>query len=245
MAEAPGQAYRLAYSRSGGPRTYGPFDRRGGALVRSWAAPLLLVLGLATGARAAERREVELAPPDSRTLREALARAEVCESPDPARVNVSPGFRYGCFCGAGHPGFVRDAGKKPADMTPEEREDLIARYYRVEPVDAIDAACRAHDVCWIWNARRAVACNDDFERTMRTLRIAFAEAGRGRCASLALDLQMAASYVIPSASWRDRAEKILWSPVTAVQAVMVQSGVLHPGYPHAGERCDPAQISRP
>jgi hypothetical protein len=86
----------------------------------------------------------------------------------------------------------------------------------VEPVDALDAACRDHDVCWIWNGRHAVACNQAFGSTMRTLRRTFKESGQDRCANLALDMQMAASYVLPSASWWDRAEKVLWSPVTAV-----------------------------
>jgi hypothetical protein len=48
--------------------------------------------------------------------------------------------------------------------------------------------------------------------TMRALRGDFKDAGQNRCANLALDMQMAASYVLPSASWRDRAEKVLWSP---------------------------------
>ena len=196
---------------------------------------VLLALGGSVLART--KRAVELTPPSSRTLRRALARAEVCRDPAPARVNVSPGFRYGCFCGAGYPGLARETGKRPKDMTPREREKLIARYYLVEPVDALDAACRDHDVCWIWNGRHAVACNEAFGSTMRTLRRAFQESGQDRCANLALDMQMAASYVLPSASWWDRAEKVLWSPVTAVQAVIVQSGVLRDTYPHPGELC--------
>ena len=193
----------------------------------------ILLLALCSSAHA--KRHVELTPPSSRALRKALARAEVCADPAPARVKVSPGFRYGCFCGAGQPGLARN--KRPKDMTPREREKLIVRYYAVKPVDAIDAACQAHDVCWIWNGRHAVACNEAFGDTMRGLRREFKDAGRDRCATLALDMQMAASYVLSSASWRDRAEKVLWSPVTAVQAVMVQSGVLHGSYPRGGERC--------
>ena len=185
----------------------------------------------------AKRPDVELTPPSSRMLRKALRHAETCGDPAPARVNVSPRFRYGCFCGAGYPGLAGETGERPKDMTPKEREKLIARYYAVKPVDALDAACRAHDVCWIWNGRHAVACNEAFENTMRRLRAAFREGGQDRCAHLALDMQMAASYVLPSASWRDRAEKVLWSPVTAVQAVLVQSGVLGGSYPHADELC--------
>lgn len=197
---------------------------------------LLGILLLALSSSAHAKRHVELIPPSSRALRKALAHAEVCSDPAPARVKVSPGFRYGCFCGAGYPGLARD--QRPRDMTPRQREKLIARYYAVKPVDAIDAACQAHDVCWIWNGRHAVACNEAFGDTMRGLRREFKDAGRTRCATLALDMQMAASYVLPSASWRDRAEKVLWSPVTAVQAVMVQSGVLHGSYPRDGERCE-------
>ena len=207
--------------------------------MRAHHAVLLGILALTAGIHAhagSKRNEVELTPPSSRALRRALARAEVCSDPAPARVNVSPGFRYGCFCGAGHPGLAGKTGKRPRDMTPREREKLVARYYAVKPVDALDAACREHDVCWIWNGRHAVACNKAFGSTMRTLRREFTDAGQDRCASLALDMQMAASYVLPSASWRDRAEKVLWSPVTAVQAVIVQSGVLHASYPEDGER---------
>jgi len=204
--------------------------------LRQSAWLLLGILALPATARAA-RRDVELTPPSSRMLRRALAHAEVCSDPAPARVNVSPGFRYGCFCGSGYPGLARETGKRPKDMTPREREKLIARYYAVKPMDAIDAACRAHDVCWIWNGRHAVACNEAFGSAMRALRGDFKDAGQSRCANLALDMQMAASYVLPSASWRDRAEKVLWSPVTAVQAAIVQSGALLDSYPHPDERC--------
>ncbi|HEX5042863.1 MAG TPA: hypothetical protein VFV75_08140 [Candidatus Polarisedimenticolaceae bacterium] len=200
----------------------------------------LTLLALISVAHARAKREVDLAPPSSRTLRRALARAEVCSDPAPARVKVSPGFRYGCFCGGGYPGLARESGKRPRDMTPREREKLIARYYAVKPVDALDAACRDHDVCWIWNGRHAVACNQAFGDAMRALRREFKDAGRSRCANLALDMQMAASYVLPSASWRDRAEKVLWSPVTAVQAVIAQSGALRDSYPQRDELCGAA-----
>ncbi|HET9298783.1 MAG TPA: hypothetical protein VFO11_02485 [Candidatus Polarisedimenticolaceae bacterium] len=204
---------------------------------RRWVLLALLALASASAAHARARRPVELAPPSSRTLRRALARAEVCADPAPARVKVSPGFRYGCFCGGGYPGLARETGKRPKDMSSHEREKLIARYYAVKPVDALDEACRDHDVCWIWNGRHAVACNQAFGSTMRALRGTFKDAGQDRCANLALDMQMAASYVLPSASWWDRAEKVLWSPVTAVQAVIVQSGALRDTYPHRGEVC--------
>jgi hypothetical protein len=205
----------------------------------------LLALAVAGSLHARARRAVELTPPSSRTLRRALAGAEVCSDPAPARVKVSPGFRYGCFCGGGYPGLAREFGKRPKHMTAREREKLIARYYAVKPVDALDAACRDHDVCWIWNGRHAVACNQAFGSTMRALRREFKDAAQGRCANLALDMQMAASYVLPSASWWDRAEKVLWSPVTAVQAVIVQSGALRDSYPHPDELCGPATAPSP
>src|SRR5688572_11019604 len=110
-----------------------------------------------------------LAPKPTRALRKALASAEVCAAPEPARVRVSPGFRYGCLCGLGYPGLARETGTRPRDMSRQEREALIARYYAIKPIDAIDEACRAHDVCWIWNGQREVACNEAFRTTLREL----------------------------------------------------------------------------
>jgi hypothetical protein len=171
-------------------------------------------------------------------LRKARAHAEVCSQPAPARVNVSPAFRYGCFCGAGHPGFADASGRPPAQLDRRQREKLVARYYAVKPVDAIDAACQAHDVCWIWNGRRTVACNDAFADAMRRLRAAFKEDEKPRCATLALDMQRAAEYVLPSVSWHDRAEKLLLSPVTAVEVLRVGASAFRDSYPHPDERCD-------
>jgi hypothetical protein len=177
-------------------------------------------------------------------LKRAASRAEVCRDPAPARVEVSPGFRYGCFCGGGYPGFRDPSGKKPQQLGRKEREKLVARYYAVEPVDAIDAACRAHDVCYVWKGQPDEACNDAFASTMKELRATFQEEGRERCAGLALDLRLAARAVFPSASFHDKAVKVLRAPLTAVEAMLVGAGALWDGYPHPGERCSPAPGSR-
>lgn len=77
---------------------------------------------------------------------------QLCEGINNGIPNVADlqNFKYGCFCGQGHPSFTSNG------LTTEE---LIAKYYSIEPKDDIDFICQKHDICWILSGERTIECN--------------------------------------------------------------------------------------
>jgi hypothetical protein len=228
------------------------------ALLARLLLPLLFALaGCATVSAppAAPVAQVVLHPALSPALAAALAQATMCESPVPARYAMSKSFKYGCFCGANHPAIAHPSGKAEADLDAGEREELVAQYYRIKPVDEIDAICQAHDVCWIARGGPALACNDAFEASMARLqqRLRAEVSGVGqtntrqwRCVQLARDMRMAARFVMrrqldengsPTGNYLSQ---VAASPAVAAYATLYGAGHLLDLYPHADERCQAA-----
>jgi hypothetical protein len=208
---------------------------------------LILFAGCSTVPKAPS---VEPAP--SPDLDRARAEAQVCTNPAVAREEVSKSFKYGCFCGAGYPGLKHPSGKAEQEFSPAERSELIASYLRIKPIDDIDAACQAHDICWVLNGRPELACNIAFKNRLDALRKAWnghlgwigSERQEYRCARLALDISFATATVMEGVS-NDAAEqtasdvtKAASLPLTAGYALVAQfGGTPSPHYPLAGERC--------
>lgn len=63
-------------------------------------------------------------------------------------------YRYGNFCGVGHPGFLADDAASP----PDRLRQLIA----LPAVDDIDRACKFHDICYELAAPDSKACDEGF-----------------------------------------------------------------------------------
>lgn len=103
----------------------------------------------------------DVTPPLTPLLKSSLSSAVECKSPVTAKVRLNPSsFRYGCFCGVGYPIVSHPSGKSKNELTLKERDELIAEYYKIKPVDDIDKACQNHDVCLIYKGRYDQDCND-------------------------------------------------------------------------------------
>ena len=215
------------------------------------AVPILIALILFAGCGTVpEVPGVE--PPPAPDLDRARAEAQPCANPAVAREEVSRSFKYGCFCGAGYPGLKHPSGRDGQNLSPPERNELIAGYLRIKPIDDIDAACQAHDICQILNGRPELACNIAFKSRLDELRQAWnadlgwigAERPEYRCGRLALDMSFATATVMEGLS-NDVAEqtasdvtKAASLPFTAGYALVAQfGGTPSPHYPLAGERC--------
>ena len=150
--------------------------------------------------------------PTSAAVSRAKANAALCATPIPATRELSRAFRYGCFCGENHPGLSHPSGKSEAALSRREREELAILYYQIKPVDAVDAACQAHDVCWLLSTTTSQECNEQFESELDELTDAFdAAADRlplgqrnnsqaRRCWALAGDIEVASLAVMASKS---------------------------------------------
>jgi hypothetical protein len=89
-----------------------------------------------------------------------IQHAKVCKNPAPAKENFDKDFKYGCFCGKDYPGLISHTGKSYRKLDRDEREKLIARYYKTKPIDTIDALCLKHDICYISTGRADPICDD-------------------------------------------------------------------------------------
>lgn len=123
-------------------------------------------------------------------LEAALEKPKFCKWPAPATRDIGPDWKYGCFCGKGHPPIKPEM---TTHLSEKERYDVIAKYYRIKPIDAIDEACQFHDVCWVLNGRAESVCNGVFASRLRDLEDRFERAGKTdqvkmKCGVLARDM---------------------------------------------------------
>jgi len=89
-----------------------------------------------------------------------IQHAKICSTPAPAKENFDKDFRYGCFCGKDYPGLISHTGKSYRNLDRDEQDELIARYYKIKPIDTIDALCLKHDICYISTGRADPICDD-------------------------------------------------------------------------------------
>jgi hypothetical protein len=94
------------------------------------------------------------------------AKAHARECKQPVAAQPGPGFRYGCFCGAGYPDLIHPSGKNDSALHRSERVELAVEYYRIKPIDDIDEACQAHDVCWLMRGDGDARCNHLFRQDL-------------------------------------------------------------------------------
>ena len=227
--------------------------------------PLVLVLGLVLlwALAACAPLKPQVAQPDPRTypMDAASIVAKTCEAPVAAKVQVSPSFKYGCFCGKGHPKF--DSSElQPGDLlTVEQRAAMVRKYLSIAPVDSIDAACQQHDICWTRFGRSELSCNRAFVDELDRLRAAWNEkrnfwdfnSAAYRCHFLARDIAFAAKSVMEAHSEDSTADGIerwakwIASPATLLYAsVTVVGGAIESNYPKPGAPClaPPAAATR-
>jgi hypothetical protein len=191
------------------------------------------------------------APPETDAIRIARQEAKVCVAPVVASPELSRTFKYGCFCGANHPDIQPESGESVSALSPARRADFIATYYRIKPIDALDRACQAHDICWILHGKAALSCNEQFRATLDYLWETFgsteSEATAGlnrRCASLALDMGAATLFLMEGSADDDPSSvgsfvgKLLNAPAATIYSALFIVGRSTFGeYPRTGEQC--------
>lgn len=193
-----------------------------------------------------------LRPDPTPVLLEAAERARECDLPVVAHVSLF-GFRYGCFCGSGHPNIpTADGG--PAHLLPDSTRTVhLAKLYAIRPVDDVDLACRDHDVCWSIRGSGDGACNDEFRKRLRFIRAAITKAPSSsdtkslawRCRILTGDMRTAFLTIFPKEQFDSRAASV-GSFIGRGFSTIVFGGPLlvlrlpvwvKDAYPKTGERC--------
>ena len=213
-------------------------------------ATIALLGGCATNATPPTTRDT--VPELTAALSIARASAVACPAPEAARPILSAEFKYGCFCGAGHPDIRHSSGRSVADLSLPERMELIEAYYRIQPIDDIDAACQAHDVCWVMHGRPLLQCNDQFRRMIDFLEDKFTElpaSGRPtdlstKCGFLANNMSFATTSFMEAADdfaptvAGQRFGRVVAAPLAALYAgLFVVYRNVFDYYPAPDERC--------
>ena len=118
--------------------------------------------------------------------------ARTCKNPAVAKENFDIDFHYGCFCGKKYPNIRHSSGKTYKHLNRKEREELIAKYYKIKPYDDIDKLCMKHDICFIYEGREDQLCNDAIYNGLRNLEKNFEQQSQNkkskRCQRLAIDI---------------------------------------------------------
>ena len=182
-------------------------------------------------------------------LRPPASAIRVCASPIPAQREMTDDWKYGCFCGKGHPA-LSDVTLKGHSR--EQREDLAKRYLAIKPIDDVDRACQTHDVCWIMNGDGHVDCNKAFEDRLDAIRKSLKARQEGvnstefRCSSMALDMSFASLGFMeddpdsdpPAALGRWLARVFVGYPLSLIYATAyLVRGAAGQKYPSPSERC--------
>jgi hypothetical protein len=188
-------------------------------------------------------------PFDEASLRQLAVQ---CDLPEVAKERASAKFRYGCFCGRGHPDLKDSRQGREASLSPVERSELVGKYLRIRPIDSIDRACQEHDVCWTRQGREELACNQILIAELDRLRAQWAPSEvervipevEARCEYMVVDMMYAfvllgpADGTDPAAIEADRAGKLLRLPITFLYGLRtVMAGALFSNYPRAEDRC--------
>lgn len=194
----------------------------------------------------------DLNPPLTPQMLKARAAARECPNPAIAEEKFDKNFRYGCFCGEKYPDIKPGVDKPLEELTYTERKALIARYYTIKPYDTIDAACQAHDICYIYNGEDSQACNDAFYKRLQQIYDAYDRTPEGgkpgtkawRCRMLASDLGAIFKTIFTAGDDISASRFSIFAMITpfTIANKMVQKSALsfseRSGYPLPHERCN-------
>ena len=194
----------------------------------------------------------DLNPPLTPQMQKAKTAARECSHPAMAEEKFDKSFRYGCFCGEDYPKIKLTLDKPLEAYTYSERKAVIARYYAIKPYDSVDAACQAHDICYIYNGEDDQECNDAFYRRLRQIYDAYDHTPEGgkpgtkawRCRMLASDLAAIFKTIFTAGDDISASRFSIFAMITpfTIANKMVQKSALsfseRSGYPLPNERCD-------
>ena len=213
---------------------------------------LVLSLSILTGTLFAEDSFEALNPPMSEREKVLAQKANLCQNPAEAEEKFDKTFRYGCFCGENYPDIKDPSLKPPEYLTYTQRKKLIEKYYTIRPYDTIDAVCRKHDICYIYNAGEEQACDDAFYKELRKIYDAYDKTKEGakpgtkawRCKILASDMSAIFKTIFTAKEDISTSRFAIFSlmtPFTIANKIVQKSALSmsdRSGYPLPFEKCD-------
>jgi hypothetical protein len=199
-----------------------------------------LLIGCASGPHPGQTL---IEPIQGGSISAAKAEATECREPAVPQRMPSPNFKYGCFCGAGHPNITAASGKSDSQLTVDERVELAHAFYRIRPIDDIDAACQAHDTCWLLNGEGRNECNRHFYRRIQYLSSRLLRQSKDdsdsdyRCFVMAEDIGAAALAAMKD-DGRDPITGLIRYPFAGWFGIgTILLAVLGDKYPQSSDRC--------
>lgn len=102
----------------------------------------------------------EINPAPTKKMIEIQKEAKDCSTPIVADEKVSKNFKYGCFCGKNYPKIYNTNTQDVRNLDKKQRVDIIKSYYTLKPYDDIDALCKQHDLCYLYQGKKAKVCNN-------------------------------------------------------------------------------------
>ena len=191
----------------------------------SFAMVLLLVVGCTP----LEKPQLVRTPLPTSTQLEALKGAPPCMNPAlPSDGNGLTDWKYGCFCGKGHPGYTK-----------------VEEYYSVKPKDEIDEVCRDHDVCWTIHGENDGECNDEFTDQTLYLSRLFSKADMKSCSNVASEMTGAFLSIFVSDDFEGQpgstagvmTVKVTTLPLNWGTSILRKMLIAYYGYPERDELC--------
>jgi hypothetical protein len=120
---------------------------------------ILLILPLFFSLLVAETFE-KINPAPTKKMIEIQKQAKACSQPITANEKVSKNFKYGCFCGKNYPKTYNTTSQDFRKLSQKQRKEIIESYFSLEPYDDIDAVCKQHDLCYLYQGKKAKICNN-------------------------------------------------------------------------------------
>ena len=194
-------------------------------------------------------------------IKDAINNSQKCGAPVAGRVNLSPSFRYGCFCGREWPKPTRlEKEKKFDSMSLPEKAEVLKYYFKIRPIDDIDLACRDHDVCYLINGDYNADCNKALMNQMKFIHdvmdgisqsnsqrnnIPLTKTKEWRCKILAHDIYGVYLTIFATNNTDDPVNDYsldvvrgAFTPVVVAAAAAFRSSIWSSDpYPHEDERC--------
>jgi len=145
----------------------------------------------------------EINPAPSKKMLENQLNAKPCSSPIVASEDISKSFKYGCFCGKNYPKIYNTSTQDVKILDKKQRVDIIESYFLVKPYDDIDAVCKQHDLCYLYQGKKAKVCNNAIYDELHILVDKFKDANQTvenrQCQNLSRDIASVFKTIFASA----------------------------------------------
>lgn len=146
-------------------------------------------------------------PTPTAKMLENQSNAKVCESPMLANNEITDQFKYGCFCGKDYPKVDKESNRNFKDLTRAERLKHVESLFLIKPYDEIDAICQQHDICYLYQGKKAKVCNDAIYDELHVLGHEFRDANNSlknqQCYHLSSDIASVFRTIFASADDED------------------------------------------